>query len=251
MKEYRKEELLSLLQEEKVLKVTEIAKKLNVTNMTVRRDLQELEDQGLLTRIHGGAKLITNQTLSFSELSHIEKQQMNLEEKQQIAKIVANQIEDGDTIFIGSGTTLELVYDYLTVNHAKIITNSFHVFEKFKTDTRFELVLIGGSYRAKTGAFVGTIANDFVSSIYVQKAFIGVNGINELAVFNSNEDEGLTQRFILDSAQRKYIVADESKFDKQDFYRFYQLDKIDVLITNQRTPEDKLKKYQYLTTILK
>lgn len=251
MKEIRQECLLKLLKEEKLLKVDTIARKLNVTNMTVRRDLQELENLGLLLRVHGGAKVIENDSaLSFSELSHLEKKQINLEAKKQIAKLVAEQIDEGDTVFLGSGTTLELVYDYLALRYAKIMTNSIHVFNKFKKDTRFDLILIGGSFRQKTGAFVGTIANDFVSTIFVQKAFIGVNGVMEKAIFNSNEDEGLTQKFILDSAKKKYIVADYSKFAKQDFYCFYKIDQVDYVITDDKTPLEILTKYQAWTKVI-
>lgn len=204
IKEERQQYLLDLLNRYTIVKVKDVVRELDIADMTVRRDFQELEDKGLLVRVHGGAKIIADskkQTLT--ELSHKEKQSIHLTEKLEVAQIIADNIKDNETIFLGPGTTIELVYDFLKVNHAKIITNSIHVFNKFKHDTRFELILIGGSYRNKTGAFVGTIANDFISSIHVSKSFIGVNGIDQSAIYTSNEDEGLTQKCALNIAEKK------------------------------------------------
>lgn len=251
IKAERQKLIIELLNRDEIVKVSDITKKISVTDMTVRRDLQELEEKGLLIRVHGGAKSISEKKLTDTELSHLEKKDIHLNEKIEIAKLVADNIFEGDTVFLGSGTTLELVYDYLTISYAKIITNSIYVFNKFKDDAQFDLILIGGTYRPKTGAFVGTIANDFVSSIHVQKAFIGVNALEQDGIYNSNEDEGLTQSHILNSAQKKYIVADHSKFDKRDFYRFYNLSEVDFLLTDSAINEEKYKNYSFFTKIIK
>lgn len=232
IKEERLNFIKNYLNEHKVIQVQYIVDSLGVADMTVRRDLKTLESEGVLTRIHGGAKANEKTLLSTIELSHIEKKKQHAKEKNEIAKKIAEHIKDYDTIFLGSGTTIELVYDYLTVNHLKVITNSIFVFEKFKNDERFDLILIGGNYRRITGAFVGTIASDFMKNIYIQKAFIGVNALDMEYLYNANEDEGDIQRIALNNAQEKYIVGDASKFDRQDFYRFYKVDDIDYLITD-------------------
>lgn len=245
IKEERQQYLLDLLNRYTIVKVKDVVRELDIADMTVRRDFQELEDKGLLVRVHGGAKIIAdskNQTLT--ELSHKEKQSIHLTEKLEVAQIIADNIKDNETIFFGPGTTIELVYDFLKVNHAKIITNSIHVFNKFKHDTRFELILIGGSYRNKTGAFVGTIANDFISSIHVSKSFIGVNGIDQSAIYTSNEDEGLTQKCALNIAEKKFIIADHHKLNKKDFYSFFSLKNVDYLITDSKIPKEDLMKIE-------
>ncbi|MBL1227780.1 DeoR/GlpR transcriptional regulator [Enterococcus sp. BWB1-3] len=250
IKEERQKALLAFLDKQEFVKVSDITEKIKVTEMTVRRDLKELEKQGKLIRVHGGAKAMNKKELSFFELSHIEKKNIHLKEKEEVAKKIAEQIKTGDTVFLGPGTTIELVYDYLTCDFAKFVTNSIHVFDKFKNDNRFELILIGGSYRSKTGAFVGTIANDTVASIQVHKAFIGVNGILNDAVTNSNEDEGVTQRIILQSAHKKYIIADHFKLDRQDFYKFYSLSKADYLITDSSISDELSAKYGEIIKII-
>ncbi|MHC5268540.1 DeoR/GlpR family DNA-binding transcription regulator [Enterococcus sp. LJL98] len=250
IKEERHQFLLEQLKQKQVITVTDITQTLKVTDMTIRRDLQELEEKGLLVRVHGGARAITDEPINPVELSHLDKKEIHLKEKKEIASLIASEIKEGETVFLGSGTTIELVYDYLTINYAKIITNSIYVFDKFKHDSRFDLVLIGGAYRSKTGAFVGTIANDLLSTIHVQKAFIGVNAIDRQYVYNSNEDEGLTQSHILNSAEKKYILTDYSKFNKRDFYNFYALKNIDYLITDSRTDSEVLNMYQETIKII-
>ncbi|MGU3194816.1 hypothetical protein [Staphylococcus aureus] len=118
------------------------------------------------------------------------------------------------------------VYDFLTVFPARIVTNSIHVFNRFNKNEGYDLILIGGSYRARTGAFVGSFANNTLKKINVKKAFIGANGVHGNEVYTANEEEGITQSIILDNAHEKYIVADYSKIWGQDFFSFYHLDGI-------------------------
>ena len=250
MKERRHAMILELLNSNDVIKVSELVNELDVTEMTIRRDLQELEDNHQLIRIHGGARRVENDSTYLVELDHRLKREINLEEKKEIAQIIPNNIHENETVFLGSGSTIELVYDYLELNHAKIITNSIYVFNKFKNDERYELILTGGTYRSKTGSFTGTIANDFISSINVEKSFIGVNAINNDAVYNANEDEGVIQRSILNNSREKYVIADFVKFDKMDFYQFYDLTAIDYLITDSKVPQETLEKYSNWVEII-
>lgn len=250
MKEARHNLILKSLQENELVKVADLAIELGVTEMTVRRDLQELENDGLLIRTHGGARGLGNHTTSHLELSHSTKREINLEEKKYIARIIAANIYDNETVFLGSGSTIELVYNYLDTNRVKIITNSIYVFDKFKYDERYELILTGGSYRSKTGSFTGTIANDFISTINVEKSFIGVNGIDGHGIFNANEDEGVIQQSILNNSRKKFIIADSEKFDKLDFYKFYDLRDVDYLITDDNLSEETKEAYSKWVEII-
>lgn len=248
IKEERLNFILDRLKSQKFIKVSEITEQLDVTDMTVRRDLQELENQGLIIRVHGGAKLAKK--APSQELSHGDKIEINLELKKEIAKKIAAEINDNETIFLGAGTTIELVHDYITAKNVKIITNSFHLFNRFKHDSDYELILIGGRYRDITGCFVGTIANDFINGIYVQKTFIGINGVTPEGAYTFSESEGLTQQLMLNNSEVKYIIGDSSKFDRKDFYRFYTLDQADYFITNDDLDEDIKNDYKDLITII-
>lgn len=249
LKQERQQIILDLLEQRKIIKISDLTNVIDVTEMTIRRDLKELEKANLLTRIHGGAKLSEDNDVLLIELSHIEKKQMNLNEKQAIASLAANEIKEGEVIFLGAGTTLELVYDFLTVKHATILTNSIFVFNKFQFDSRFELILIGGSYRPITGAFYGSITSTMLRDIHVDKAFIGVNAIQKNSLYNANADEGIIERLVLDNASKSYILADNSKFNQKAFYHFYDLSLADVLLTDRQFSEQLLADYSPFITI--
>ena len=153
MKESRQRIILQELDQSGVVSVKNLKELLHVTDMTIRRDLIDLEKQGLLTRVHGGAHKKVRDGLN--EVSHSEKTMLNIEEKKTIAQKCAGLIVNGDTVFIGSGTTTDFIGDYLDGKDISIVTNSLPIFEKLKDNPNFDLILIGGRYRVKTQTFVG------------------------------------------------------------------------------------------------
>lgn len=250
LKEERHRIILELLNQERYLKISELADRLNVTKMTVRRDLSTLEEEGLLLRVHGGAQRVGE--VGIEELSHQEKLTLHMEEKSKIAKHAASLIEENDTVFIGAGTTNELIYSYLWLKRATVVTNSLTVFQRFQGDERFELILMGGRYRERTGSFIGTFANEALRKIKVNKAFIGTNGVYRGMVTTANEEEGLAQQIILDNALTKYILCDESKIGRQALYAFYSLEDVNALISDARPDTvagEQIRKYTELLTV--
>lgn len=245
LKEERFQKILDMLDENKIIKITDINEKLGVTEITVRRDLKVLEQRGLLKRIYGGAKKIEEAGKdNFKELSSNEKRKINIEEKKYIAKIAASIIEEGDIIYIGPGTTNELIYDYLDVPYAKVITNSMPVFLRFKDDKKYEIILVGGRYRHHTDVFVGSFTNEILRSMRVKIAFVGTNGVFNENITTSNEEEGACQKIIMDNALKKYIICDSTKIEKEDFYSFYNLKDVTAIITDQNIDEMLKKKYE-------
>lgn len=250
LKEERFQFLLDRLDKEHIIKVSDIKDQLGVTEVTIRRDLKELEEAGFLTRIHGGAKSNKENHPTNAELSHQEKIKINLPAKREIAQKIAAEIKNGETIFLGSGSTIELACNYLTVHSAKIITNSIHIFQHLKGKDQFDIVLVGGDYRHITGAFIGTIANDTINNLHFDRCFVGVNGIHSGFAYTDNEREGTTERYILNTGQIKYLVADHSKFDKRAFYKFYDLKEVDYLITDSAISDETKEEITQFTTIL-
>ena len=248
MKESRHKVILQELDQTGVVSVKNLKELLNVTDMTIRRDLIDLEKQGFLVRVHGGAHKKVKDSLN--EASHSEKTMLNIEEKKLIAKKCADLIAEGDTVFIGSGTTTDFIGDYLEGKNISIVTNSLPIFEKLKDYPNFDLILIGGRYRVKTQTFVGQFANKLLQEIKVSKAFIGVNGIDGHNVTTANEEEGNGNAIILNNAIEKYIVADNSKFDSYSFYSFYRLDNIDAIVTDDHISPNVRAKYSSYTNVL-
>lgn len=234
--------ILESLNENGIIRISEIAESLSATEMTIRRDLKQLEEEGLLTRIHGGAKKKT--TKNFEELSPNEKRNINKEKKQKVAKIAASLINENDTVYIGPGTTNEYIYDYINVSYAKIITNCLLIFEKFKDDNRFEVILIGGKLRNKTSTFVGSLTNESLQKLKVKTAFIGANGVHNNEIMTSNEEEGSSQRVILNNAERRYLLCDSTKIEKEDFYTLYNLEDMTGIIIDDELNKNLKKKYQ-------
>ena len=168
--------ILNELKNKHLVRVSNLANDMKVTEMTIRRDLQELEDYGHLTRIHGGAKLKPKNF--YQEDNYNKKISVNVEEKKQIARKVSEIIKDNETIFIGPGSTTSYLAEYLQDRDINIVTNSLTVFEQFKDNPSCDLIFIGGRYRQKTKGFIGYFTQDALSKISVNKAFVGVNGID-------------------------------------------------------------------------
>lgn len=248
LKKERLSTILETLDSSGVITVQSIVKQLDVSDMTVRRDLDELSKQGKVIRIHGGAQSLNH--YKREELSHIEKKEIHISEKLAVAEAASHFINEGDSIFLGPGTTIELIVQFISVKSLRIVTNSLPVFNLLERKSEnFDTYLVGGSYRKKTGAFVGSIANEVISKLKVGKAFIGVNGIDDNSVYTANVEEGSVQSLVLDNAKEKYIVCDNHKFNKQDFYEFYYLTDIDQIITNEGIDQRLLDKYKKYTSI--
>ena len=167
-----------------------------------------------------------------------------MNEKRKIAATIAALIIPGDTIYIGPGTTNEMIAQYLKKPDVRIITNSLPVFQSFQDRADFfSLQLIGGRLRARSGAFIGSLANEMLAHLTTTKAFISVNGIADNHISNASPEEGQTQRIALDNAGMKLVVADHFKLNRQDFYSFYDLDQTDGLITDPGISRDDLQHY--------
>ncbi|CQR45933.1 Lactose phosphotransferase system repressor [Paraliobacillus sp. PM-2] len=237
LKEIRHKNIIQLLEKNNFLKISDVSKKLNVTPMTIRRDLTELADRGLVEKIHGGAKRKMDDD-KYIELSHTEKKGINIKAKEHAAKKAAELIEENDIVFIGAGTTTELMFQYLTVSHAKIITNSITIFNQFKNEHQYELILVGGTLREKTGTFVGYFTRKLIQDIRVQKCFIGANGIYGDYVTTADEEEGVVQQIVMNNSLNRYIVADNSKFGVEAFQVLYEIDQLTAIITDSQIPEE-------------
>ena len=220
--------------EKGIVNVNELIEALDVSDMTIRRDLDELAKAGKIHRIHGGAQRVEN--IEDVELTHNEKTVVNSDLKEQVAKKAAGLIVPGDTLYLGPGTTIEPLIKY--VDHPeqiRVVTNSLPVFEACKqTDT--EIVLIGGNFRKKSGAFIGGLAEQMLM---------------DECVMTANAEEGQTQAVALNNAQEKIMLLDETKFNRNDFYRYYSLYNVDCIITSDGLDDSTLKHYSSYVEIKK
>ena len=230
IKAERQDKVRQLLEEQGTVSVKEISDALGVSDMTIRRDLEELASLGEIERVHGGARSAQGRhhAMLRHEYSHSEKRTKHAEEKLQIARRAVELIEEGSTIFLGTGTTVEQMASMLPTFRLRIVTNSLSVFNLLEAREDCELCLVGGMYRRRTAAFVGPTAEDTLRALGIDAAFIGANGILDGDVSTSNMDR--IQQLAFSKADSRYLIADSSKIGKRDFYTFCRLDSLDAVV---------------------
>ncbi len=225
--------ILARLAEDGVLAVGSLANQLGVSEVTVRADLQALEDQGLLVRTRGGARSST--------LKHIlQRQKVNVEEKERIAAAAAGLVADDDTVMVEAGTTAALIVRFLAGRKGvQIVTNSTLVFSNARLNPALNIILTGGVFRRDSESLVGPIAERSIEDFNTRLAFLGTDGFSP--------EKGLTTRFVeggqvatvmRDRATETWLVADSSKFGQAGFVSFMPLSGITGIITDsQISPE--------------
>jgi len=237
----RRQKILEVVSSGKAVTVEELSRILDVSPSTVRRDLRFLESRGLLYRTHGGAM---PPVLSSYEPSLVEKESSMVEEKEAIGKYAASLIEEGDTVVIDAGTTTIHIVRSLMVNKAKIVTNFLKAALEVPYKPDIEVLLTGGNLRFSTQALVGPVAENFLQHIRVDKAFIGTNGVTLEGFSTPNVLEAATKRAMVKCAEKVFVVSDSTKFGKESFVRFADIDEVDCIITDWHLADEEVKSYR-------
>jgi DeoR family fructose operon transcriptional repressor len=230
----RKKKILLILDEFETLSVMEISQKLSISAATVRRDLQDLSEQGLLQRTHGGAMKLDNLPL----VAFNKKQTTNTGNKQEIGKLAAVNVEDGDTIFMDCGSTVFAMCAHLKkLSKLKIITNSLPIVAELIDTLGISINLIGGELDKERRAVHGDMAVQHIDTYHVSKAFVGVDGISlQNGLTAHSEKEAQITKAFLRNAQRIYLLTDSSKIGKDAYVKFGALKAIDFLVTDAQLP---------------
>ena len=212
--EERKQKILQLLNQETIVKSQRLVQLLQASESTIRRDLKELEEEGLLQRIHGGARI--NQNLSL-EFSVTEKKLKNVEQKKAIAALAVQQIKDEDVIYLDAGTTTSEMIPLLAGRSIRVVTNAPR-----HAATLIELgiptMILGGDIKLTTNAVLGTSAIQQLRQLRFNKAFIGINAIDANFGFTTPDvEEAMIKRAALQCAEEVFMVADHTKFSVTAF----------------------------------
>lgn len=240
IKKERLNVMLNLINTNNVMTAKELSKQLNVSIMTINRDLNELESNGVINKVHGGATSIEYSRSKFSSFN--ENKEIHFDEKYAVAKKAAEQIEDNDIIFIGPGTTNELILDFISAQNITVVTSNIAIFDKLRDSNTIQAIIIGGEYNKKSNSVTGVLAERMIFDLQFDKCFIGINGIDHMTATTLNADAGKLQSIALSNSTKKFIVTDKFKLDKKTFFEFYQLQSGDTLITNFSI-EPKIKKF--------
>src|ERR1700761_1545763 len=209
----RKQIILEKLNADNEVDIKRIAVELNSSEITIRRDLNQLAADGLLYRTHGGAMKVNP-----FEIPHdfINKAAKNVEVKEKICRAAADQINHGDIIFMDCGSTVFRLCQFIKNKKIKVITNSIPVVFELQNST-VSLNIIGGEFNAERQAVHGNIANKHIGFYTANKAFLGVDVISVNGLFANSELEAeITQAFAAQSGET-FLLCDESKIGKETY----------------------------------
>ncbi|SMB97379.1 transcriptional regulator, DeoR family [Thermanaeromonas toyohensis ToBE] len=222
------------------ISVKELSRELGVSPMTIRRDLDALEKEGLLTRIHGGAIPINGGIED--EPSFNDRTGNFPREKLAIAQKAAELIQKGDSIFLGGGTTVTALANLLIEREdITVVTNAVNIAMILAPCEKINLIVTGGTVRTKSYSLVGALAERVLREIHVDKAFLGVDGISiDYGLTTPNMTEAHTDSLIVEAAKNVIILADHSKIGRVTLARFASISAIDILITDKGAPQDFL-----------
>ncbi|AJY77524.1 DeoR faimly transcriptional regulator [Paenibacillus beijingensis] len=242
--EERKREIADYIQQKGRASVLELAQYFQVSESTVRRDLRDLEDTKLLRRTHGGAVSIGIQ--DNREPSFIEKEDRFSSQKEAVAEAALNFIEDGESIFLDSGTTTyKLAKRLHAFSRLTVVTNSVMVVQILHHQPNINLLLTGGSLRHETQAMVGPLADRSIGSVKFDKLFLAINGIEPgSGLTTPNLIEAETKRRMIESAKQVILLADHSKYGKVSFGKVADLTEIHHCIIDQGISADAVREME-------
>ena len=234
--------ILELLELNKIVKVPELCEKFNVSIETVRRDLEFLEQDGKLKRVYGGAVLHTK---SSAEPSYHTRTAKNASEKVSIGKKTADLISDGETLMIDLGTTTLEVARYLKdKKNLTIITNCMTIARELVDVPTYRVIMPGGILRPNELALSGFISEQFMSEFNVDKTIIGVGGITiDNGISDYHLEETRVRKIMIEKGKQIIAVADHSKFGIKALVNVCSIDKIDVIVTNDKVKGEFVQRF--------
>lgn len=240
----RQQEILTIFEQQPVLYVSDLAKQFNTSELTIRRDLETIASKGLITRFHGGARLLTSPepVLEFSS-----KDSMNQPQKHMIAEVAATFINEQDTVFLNSGTTTLEVIKNIKDKAITVVTNNAPASE-ILVDTAAKLISTGGEFNSKNKSFSGPLATNLINKIFSTVTILGVNGISASnGVTTAYYPETMiNEAFLNQSKGVKIVVADGSKLGKTFSFNSTSIGNINIIITDSSADIEEVSKLRAL-----
>ena len=227
----RKQLILEILNQNSEIRIADLSRQLNTSVVTIRKDLDDLEREGLLKRVRGGA--ILNYRGQNSAM-YLDRMKVKKEEKMMIAAAAANLISDGDTVIINSGsTTLYCTQALRTKKNLIVITNAVQVFSEISYCRNITTFFLGGRFDPEIQATFGDDTNEQLSRYKADKLIIGMDGADiHAGATTYNYVEATSMRLMMKCAREKILVVDDSKIGRAALVRIGMLSEFDVIVTN-------------------
>lgn len=235
----RRKEILTRLEAEGKVLVSELAKDFAVTEETIRRDLEKLDREGLASKTYGGA--VSKHTAAL-DLPYKIRIGVNIDEKQRIADRVAEMISDGERIMLDSSSTaIYIVKKLKEKKNLTVITNSVVILLELADKSDWTVLSTGGNLKEGALSLTGSSAEKMIRSYHVDTAICSCKGVDmEIGVTDSNEKDSLIKQAMYASAERRILAADTLKLNKKSFVRVCEFSDIDVLVTDSAPSDDWL-----------
>lgn len=224
----RKQKILAQLEAAGEVAIKPLSMALGISEITIRRDLNQMADDGLLYRTHGGAMKINPLEMPHS-FQH--KAAVNQAAKEKIARRAAAEIRDGDIIFMDCGTTVFHLCPFIRNKKIKVITNSIPILYELQ-NSEVSLNIIGGEFDPERQAIHGKMAEGHISKYKAGKAFIGVDGISPKGLFANSEREAAITLALASQSQYTYLLCDAGKIGKESYLQFANFSLVDTIITD-------------------
>ena len=246
LKEKRIQQIYELIKRDGQVEISELGKMCNVTEMTIRRDLESLSEMYHIVRTHGGAMLPTGE--ESTELPYERRVVSQEAQKKRIAMKALSFVKNGQTIFLDSGSTTYFMAE--NIDNGKdniVITNGLNLASEMLKRQKLSVVLIGGNLRRNTLSAAGPLAEQQISQFRVEIAFLGGNGLGQDGhVYIGNVAELGIKRAIMKIARKKYLLADSSKYGHESLLHYASVDEFDGIIIDSELPEEKVRELKDL-----
>lgn len=241
----RQMKIIDLISKNGSVQVDELAKMLDVSLMTIRRDLEKMKQEGKIDRCHGGA-------IVKREVPYTEKRVLETEGKHLIAEQSIRLIKKGQVVYLDAGTTTyEIAKRLMDIPNLTIITNDLEI-THLLLESNANLLICGGLVQKSTGSMIGALANMMMDNLRVDIAFLGAQSIDDqYNVLTPTMDKAVMKQTICKNAKEKYLVVDSSKFGRQALIKINHLSDYTAVITNKSfTPEEEKRLKEMRATVI-
>ena len=240
----RQERILEILKEKKLVKIDELSEILNdVSVSTLRRDIKELEKNGKVESMYGGA---VKYLLNTDELPIAKKSLIHMKEKEVIADLAADLVHDGETVYIDSGSTATLLMDKLIRKDITIYTTNTSIFTKVLEDMKAEVIILSGTFNSVTSSLSGPFTELSLQNLYFDQAFLGVNGVDIVTGASTpNISEAVKKKLVRDHSRHTYLLCDSSKFGLTANVKAFDINGITII--SDKKDEDLAEVAEFVT----
>lgn len=238
----RRKLILEKLVENERINIEQLGEQLNVSTMTIRRDLAYLEEEEKIIRTHGGAVL---KKRLVAETSFQSKKAQNSDQKKKIAQTALNYIQDQSTILLDAGTTtLEIAKLLKHETNLTVITNDIKIASEL-LDSKLKVIVLGGELQNTTGTLFGPLTEQVLENLYVDIFFLGAHAIDlKAGVTAPTHEKAAIKQLMVKAAESTWIVADSSKFNQKSFTKVCDLSSVEGIITDDRITDEYMRELQ-------